>query len=541
MSADTKEAINEITNHYMNNPNAIILCIQDGSMDVEKSLVTDLVSKVDPYGKRTIFVLTKLDLAEVNLSNPTRIKKILDGKLFPMKALGYFGVVTGKGVKNESIESIKSYEEEFFKNSKLIKDELLNIAQCTTPNLSLAVSDCFWKMVKASVVQQADSFKALRFNLEMEWRSKFSNYREMSRDDLFEKAKSEILDNVAKLSCLKTSHWDDVLYRKFWTCFFDNLFENVYFSSHSVDEEQMKTLVEISLAEWAKSLPQISIKIAKDALIAEFQTFLFDRNQKDFDDIYDDIKKHVLEELVNNKYDWESRAINSLKVLQANAIENQAITKPGDWNSAVKIVEKLFREKLEALDNEIRSMVGPGVIERWTKWQYSTSENSVNSAIKAEIDRLLRSREPSIRLDKTDLELIQANLKLANVETDDHTIKRIWSTVMRRTLVEKSCTNIHDCKKAFYYYQQGYKDINCDDVITFWRIEKTISSTVSALRNQLMNRESKRLEREIKDILDGSSSNDELKSQLFKGKRAILAEDLSKFAISLIKIKLKNS
>jgi len=36
---------------------------------------------------------------------------------------------------------------------------MLKAHQVTTKNLSLAVSDCFWKMVRESVEQQADAFK----------------------------------------------------------------------------------------------------------------------------------------------------------------------------------------------------------------------------------------------------------------------------------------------------------------------------------------------------------------------------------------------
>ncbi|XP_015251749.1 PREDICTED: dynamin-like 120 kDa protein, mitochondrial isoform X3 [Cyprinodon variegatus] len=532
MASDTKETIFSMSKAYMQNPNAIILCIQDGSVDAERSIVTDLVSQMDPHGKRTIFVLTKVDLAEKNLASPSRIQQIVEGKLFPMKALGYFAVVTGKGSTGESIDAIKDYEEDFFQNSRLLRDGMLKAHQVTTKNLSLAVSDCFWKMVRESVEQQADVFKASRFNLETEWKNNYPRLRELDRNELFEKAKNEILDEVISLSQVTPQHWESILQKKLWERVSTHVIENIYLpAAQTIDSGTFNTTVDIKLKQWTdKQLPHKALEVAWETLQEEFARFMAEYKGKDQDDIFDKLKEAVKDEGIK-RHKWNERALDSLRVIQHNALEDRSITDKPQWDAAIQFMEETLQSRLKDTESVIRDMVGPDWKTRWFNWTNRTPEQHVRNETKNELDRLLKLHDDhTAYLANDEVTTVRKNLEGRGVEVDPVLIKDTWHQLYRRHFLQKALSHCSLCKRGFYYYQRHFVDseLECNDVVLFWRIQRMLVITANTLRQQLTNTEVRRLEKNVKEVLDDFGEDMEKKTQLITGRRVQLAEDLKK-------------
>ncbi|GME78909.1 unnamed protein product [Ambrosiozyma monospora] len=116
---DIERQIKNLILEYISKPNCIILAISPANVDLVNSESLKLARQVDPQGKRTIGILSKLDL----MDHGTNALDILTGKVYPLK-LGFIGVVNRSqqdiSTNKPLDESLRS-EEEFFQNHPAYK------------------------------------------------------------------------------------------------------------------------------------------------------------------------------------------------------------------------------------------------------------------------------------------------------------------------------------------------------------------------------------------------------------------------------------
>ncbi|KAI9846509.1 MAG: Dynamin- GTPase protein [Sclerophora amabilis] len=111
---DIEKQTRTLISEYIAKPNSIILAVSPANVDIVNSESLKLARYVDPMGRRTIGVLTKLDL----MDHGTNALDILSGRVYPLK-LGFIGVVNRSQQDiqgNKSLAEALQAEEEFFRH-----------------------------------------------------------------------------------------------------------------------------------------------------------------------------------------------------------------------------------------------------------------------------------------------------------------------------------------------------------------------------------------------------------------------------------------
>lgn len=116
---DIERQIKNLILEYISKPNSIILAVTPANQDLVNSESLKLARQVDPQGKRTVGILSKLDL----MDQGTNALDILLGKVYPLK-LGFIGVVNRSQqdiATNKSLDDSLNSEKEFFQNHPAYK------------------------------------------------------------------------------------------------------------------------------------------------------------------------------------------------------------------------------------------------------------------------------------------------------------------------------------------------------------------------------------------------------------------------------------
>ncbi|KAI0478675.1 Dynamin central region-domain-containing protein [Xylariaceae sp. FL0804] len=112
--ADIEKQTRTLISEYIAKPNSIILAVSPANVDIVNSEALKLARHVDPLGRRTIGVLTKVDL----MDHGTNALDILSGRVYPLK-LGFIGVVNRSQQDiqgNRPMEDALKAEQDFFRH-----------------------------------------------------------------------------------------------------------------------------------------------------------------------------------------------------------------------------------------------------------------------------------------------------------------------------------------------------------------------------------------------------------------------------------------
>mmetsp|Transcript_11453 Transcript_11453/g.18765 ORF Transcript_11453/g.18765 Transcript_11453/m.18765 type:complete len:699 (-) Transcript_11453:70-2166(-) len=110
--SNIEQLIREMSLKFIRNPNSIIVAVSPANSDIANSDSLKLAKEVDPYGTRTLGVLTKLDL----MDRGTDAMDVLRGKVIPLR-LGFIPVVNRSQAdinQKKRITDAHMAEERFF-------------------------------------------------------------------------------------------------------------------------------------------------------------------------------------------------------------------------------------------------------------------------------------------------------------------------------------------------------------------------------------------------------------------------------------------
>eukprot|EP00056_Hartaetosiga_gracilis_P019475 m.14367 g.14367 ORF g.14367 m.14367 type:complete len:967 (-) comp7723_c0_seq1:93-2993(-) len=533
MPTTTKGSILDMCKKHIENPNSIILCIQDASRDAEASSVADLVRNADPEGERTVFVLTKVDLAEKLGIPQDKLISTLEGRRFNMHARSYFAVVTGTANANDSLDVIRKVERHYFQHSELFgngKATTLSEERLGVENLSRAVSDIFWERIRQTIASEQMRIERALKHKETEWKNNYPNQARLSRDDLFNMGRHQILQNVTSFSDTMTpTQWETVLTEQIWSRIREFIIDEIYINSAAdATLPEFKTRVENLLDSWVNNeLPRVSVNAARDTLMGEFMKVL---NIDDPDEVFCELVREVKDKSASD-FQWNPNSVTKIRSVQELMLRDNVVQSVANWDNAIRFMQHILERELMETQTELETRKGPSTTMQWLTWTALTKQQRLSSALAKELEPVFSSKHNKISaaLSQEEVHSIQLAVRRKHgLVVDESVISSTFHLMYKRAFLDGALRSSVYCKTKFNTPEASCKagnGLHCADVVLFWRLHNMIRATVNMLRLEAMDYKTE-IQEDIRKVLNGIDSDSEKKRELIKGKRVSLSEEI---------------
>lgn len=150
------------------------------------------------------------------------------------------------------------------------------------------------------------------------------------------------------------------------------------------------------------------------------------------------------------------QAIDMLRVIQLNTLEDRSVHDKQEWDQAVKFFESSVKDKLAHTEQTLEEMMGPSTTQKWLHWTNSTEDQNKRKWVKSELDKIIQSdsvgdfwlsvfvgvefhekkyknfqkHPPALSYDE--LTTVRKNLQRSNIEVETDYIRETWYPIYRR-------------------------------------------------------------------------------------------------------------
>lgn len=456
---DIEKQTRSLISEYICKPNCIILAVSPANVDLVNSESLKLARQVDPTGKRTVGILSKLDL----MDQGTNAVEILKGNVYPLK-LGFIGVVNRSQQDiqdNKSLDDSIQSEHQFFANHPAYRS-MAN--KCGTKYLSLTLN----KILMAHIRERLPDIKAKLNTLMGQTEQELASYGEYPSLTSSKEGRAALLLNLMTrfansfVNSVEGTSFDDVSIKELCGGARIYYIYNEVFGSSlaSINPTQNLSVKDIRTAIRNSSGPRPSLfvpELAFDLLVKPQIKLLEDPSRQCVELVYEELMK-IVHSICSA---GDSQEMTRFPRLQSKLMETVSDLLRERLGPTIKYVESMIEIQQAYINTNHPNFVGAAkamaiVVEERRKQREQEQRSRMRIATQKILNKPKEEEDHEVENNDNDEEAVEdGNIDINQIDDDIKPPTKSRRSDSIRTMMSHKSDFTHPSQESYFNYFFG--------------------------------------------------------------------------------------